>query len=234
MTPWVRFTFLLATTALFLAASPSFAETDDEEYQDEPQQYEEPAPPPPPQRRRDRKGERKKHFVPDIKRTDAGIFHVAAVVGGNFYTEPKVTKDASGNLTSTGEYFKDFGFQAGVIFDYDYSEMDENIPLSLRGMIGYKYVLSSVHVFSFDGAVRRMFRFSDAASFGLGLGASAAVWYRSITASSPDEEIIFLPSVYATAGFDFTPFMVEFKWLVNRFGEDSTITGLELYFGFRL
>ena len=233
MTPWARLNTLMAVTSILFLASPGFAETDDDEQYQDDTQYEEP-PSPPPAKRRDRKGEKKKHFVADIKRTDAGIFHVAAVVGGNFYTEPKVTKDTSGNLTTTGEYFKDFGFQAGVIFDYDYSEMDENIPLSLRGMIGYKYVLSSVHVFSFDGAVRRMFRFSDAASFGLGIGGSAAVWYRSITASSPDEEIIFLPSVYLTAGFDFTPFMVEFKWLVNRFGEDSTITGLELYFGFRL
>jgi len=233
MTPWVRLMSLLALTAFLTTPAASFAETDDdEEYSQEEQTYEEPSPAP--KKRRDRKGEKKKHFVADIKRTDAGIFHVAAVVGGNFYTEPKVTRDASDNIVSTGEYFKDFGFQAGVIFDYDYSEMDENIPLSLRGMVGYKYILSSVHVFAFDGAVRRMFRFSDAASFGLGLGGSAAVWYRSITASSPDEEIVFLPSVYLTAGFDFTPFMVEFKWLVNRFGEDSTITGLELYFGFRL
>lgn len=232
MTPWIRLSSLLLAALILICPNLSYAEDDDEDLDDE--QYEEPATPPAAKKKRDRKGERKKHFIPDTSRVDAGIFHVAAVVGGNFYTEPKVTRNASNQIVSTGEYFKDFGFQAGVIFDYDYSELDENIPLSLRGMLGYKYILSSVHVFAFDGSARKMFRFSDAASFGLGLGASAAVWYRSITTSSPDEEIVFLPSIFLTAGFDFTPFMVEFKWLVNKFGEDDTITGLELYFGFRL
>ena len=148
--------------------------------------------------------------------------------------EPKLTADSAGKKVTNGEYFKDFGFQAGVFFDYDYSEMDVNIPLGLRGMVGYKYILNSVHVFSFDGVVRHMWRFSETASFGAGLGGSAAVWYRSITASSPDEEIVFLPSFVVTAGFDFTPFMVDFKWLINRIGGDNTIMGFELYFGFRL
>lgn len=227
MTPWVRLTSLILLTALLAGPLQALAEEDDDDGED--QQYDEPSSAPA-AKKKDRKGEKHKHFVPDPKRVDAGIFHVAAVVGGNFYTEPKV--DSQGN--ANGEYFKDFGFQGGVIFDYDYSEMDENIPLSLRGGFFYKYILSSVHVFAFDGSARRMFRFSESADFGLGLGASAAVWYRSVTASSPNEEILFLPSVYLTAGFDFTPFMVEFKTLVNRVGSDSTIMGLELYFGFRL
>ena len=65
------------------------------------------------------------------------------------------------------------------------------------------------------------------------MGASAAIWYRTNTAAS-NEQIIFLPSVILGAGFEFNPFMVDFKWLINRFGQDTTITGLELYFGFRL
>src|SRR5438067_882287 len=49
-----------------------------------------------------------------------------------------------------------------------------------------------------------------------------------------EEEIIFLPSAILGFGFEYEPFMVDFKWLLNRFGQDSTITGFELYFGFRL
>jgi len=175
--------------------------------------------------------QRRKYFVPDTERVDAGIFHVAFAAGGNFYLEPKldaVTREPD------GEYFKDFGFQAGVFFDYDYSSLNENIPLGLRGMVGYKYILSSVHVFTFDGVVRYMFRVSDRTTFGLGLGGSAAVWYRSITDTSPDEEVIFLPSFIVGGGFEFNPFMVDFKWLINRLGGDATIMGFELYFGVRL
>lgn len=176
---------------------------------------------------------RRKYFVPDPNRVDAGIFHVAFVLGGNFYVEPEI---APATLAPNGNYFKDFGFQGGVMFDYDYSALPENIPLALRGMVGYKYILNSVHVFTFDGVVRKMFRVSDNSDFGIGMGGSAAVWYRKAS-SRPifaDEEIVFLPSFVVSAGFDFTPFMVELKWLINRFGENSTITGLELYFGFRL
>lgn len=175
----------------------------------------------------------RKYFVPDTQRVDAGMFHVAFALGGNFYVEPQI---ASIGLAPTGEYFKDFGFQGGVYFDYDYSELADNIPLALRGMVGYKYILNSVHVFTFDGVIRRMFRMSEHSSFGLGIGGSAAVWYRqgSDRPTFANEEVIFLPSFVIGAGFDFNPFMVDFKWLINRFGENSTITGFELYFGFRL
>lgn len=175
----------------------------------------------------------RKYFIPDTNRVDAGVFHVAFALGGNFYIEPEVVSTTS---APTGNYFKDFGFQGGVYFDYDYSELADNIPLALRGMVGYKYVLSSVHVFTFDGMVRRQFRLSENSSFGIGIGGSAAVWYRQ-QSNRPifaNEEIVFLPSFILGAGFDFNPFMVDFKWLINRFGQDSTITGLELYFGFRL
>jgi len=181
----------------------------------------------------EKRGRKKKYFVEDTERTDAGIFHVGFGVGGNFYMEPKIDTTTK---APTGDYFKDFGFQAGIFFDYDYSGLAENIPLGLRGMIGYKYILNSVHVFGFDGSARMMFRFSDSASFGIGPGTSAAVWYRAASAGPPaaNEEIIFLPSFLIEAGFEFTPFFVDVKWLINRFGEDSTITGLELYFGFHI
>ncbi|MBY0371557.1 hypothetical protein K2X33_12790 [bacterium] len=172
----------------------------------------------------------RKYFNDDSKRVDAGVFHVGFALGGNFYIEPRVDN----NQTPTGDFYKDFGFQAGAYFDHDYSELDENIPLMLRGMIGYKYMLSSVHAFSFDGMVRRMFRFSEHASFGIGMGASAAVWFRVQTATSPTEEIILLPSLLLGAGFEFNPFMVDFKWAINRVGADNVIMGFELYFGFRL
>jgi hypothetical protein len=178
-----------------------------------------------------KKGNRK-YFTDDSPRTDAGVFHVGFAGGGNFYIEPQYS-NTSGSNVPTGAFFKDFGFQGGAYFDHDYSELDENIPLMLRGMVGYKYILNSVHVFSFDGMVRRMFRFSENASFGLGIGASAAVWYRVQSATS-NEEIILLPTVLIGAGFEFNPFMVDFKWAVNRVGGDNTIMGFELYFGFRL
>ena len=173
----------------------------------------------------------RKYLNDDSPRVDSGVFHVGFAVGGNFYTEPEINATTK---APTGNTFKDFGFQAGVYFDWDYSELPENIPLGLRGMIGYKYILSSVHVFTFDGVVRHMWRFSEDASFGLGMGGSAAVWFRSLTTTSPEEEIIFLPSFIITAGFDFPPFLTNFNFLINRFGEDSNIYGLELYFGFRL
>ncbi len=163
-------------------------------------------------------------------RSDAGIFHAGFALGGNFYVEPKVSKTTR---EPTGDYYKDFGFQAGVYFDYDYSELEENIPLGLRGMVGYKYILNSVHVFAFDGAVRRMFRMAENTSFGLGIGGSAAVWYR-VGSDTADEEVLFLPSFLITAGFEFNPFMVDIKWLINRFGQDSTITGVELSVGVRI
>lgn len=177
------------------------------------------------------RSDKRKYFTDDAPRSDAGVFHVGFAAGGNFYIEPVVNATTQ---APTGNYFKDFGFQAGVYFDHDYSELDENIPLMLRGMVGYKYILSSIHVFSFDGMVRRMFRLSERASFGLGVGASGAIWYRTQTASSPNEEIIFLPTVLIGGGFEFNPFMVDLKWAINRIGGSNSIMGFELYFGFRL
>jgi hypothetical protein len=177
--------------------------------------------------------EERKYFVSDPSRVDAGIFHVAFALGGNFYIEPKV---ATATRLPTGDYSKDFGFQGGVYFDWDYSELPQDIPLGLRGMVGYKYILSSTHVFTFDGVVRRMIRTSNKSSLGLAIGASAGVWYRQESLDPPlsDEEIRFLPSLILGAGFDFDPFMVDFKWLINRLSGDNSITGFELYFGFRL
>jgi len=177
-------------------------------------------------RKRKPKKKKSKYFIEDTERVDAGIFHVAFAGGGNFYIEPKVDQ----NNVPIGEYFNDFGFALGVYFDYDYID----IPLQLRGFTGYKYILSSVHVFTFDGVTRIRFDFSKDVQFGMGIGASAAVWIRSETTTSPNEEVLFLPSFIINAGFDFNPFLVDFKWLINRFGENSTITGIELYFGVRL
>ncbi len=172
---------------------------------------------------------------PEERRTDAGIFYVGFAVGGNFYMEPVVSKNVTTSVTTlTGDYYKDFGFQGGVYFDYDYSKLTENVPLGIRGMVGYKYVLNSTHVFAFDGVVRRMFNVSDKVTFGLGMGGSAALWYRSDTAANANSETVFLPSFITTFGFEFNPFMVDFKWLINRFQVDNTITGFELYFGVRL
>lgn len=211
-------------------SSPLYAEED--EGIDEQSVQQEQTPPPARTHRRSKK----RYFGTEKpERIDAGVFHVGFAVGGNFYTEPKYRVDSTTlKKEPTGDYYKDFGFQAGAYFDYDYSELTENVPLALRGMLGYKYILSSVHVFTFDGIVRKMFRVSDSATFGLGMGGSAAVWYRSVTSTSPDEEIIFLPSFIIGAGFEFNPFMADFKWLINRVGGDNTIMGFELYFGFRL
>lgn len=183
---------------------------------------------PPPHAGQNQK-QKRQFFNPSNPRADAGVFHVAFAFGGNFYIEPKTT-----NNVPNGDYFKDPGFQAGVYFDHDYSELDENIPLMLRGMIGYKYVLSSVHMFSFDGMVRQMWRWSEKTSFGVGMGGSAALWYRVVTPTSPNEEVVFLPSLLLGAGFEFNPFMADFKWMINRIGADNIIMGFELYFGFRI
>lgn len=178
----------------------------------------------------------RKYFVPDPQRIDAGVFHVGFAVGGNFYMEPKFSLNTRGQRSSapTGDYFKDFGFQAGVYFDYDYSALTENVPLGLRGMIGYKYILSSVHIFAFDGLARYMFRTSDKSTFGLGAGVSAAMWYRAITDTSVEEQVLFLPSFVLGAGFEYNPFMVDFKWLIQNFSSAASIFGFELYFGLRL
>jgi|GEM_PF-1368663 len=163
-------------------------------------------------------------------RVDAGIFHVAFAGGANFFIEPKLNAVTKAPL---GEYFNDFGFGGGVVFDFDYSQMAENIPLMLRGFVGYKYVLQSVHVFDVEGIVRRMWQFSDSATFGIGAGVSSAVWYRTKTDESLYEETLFLPSFVVETGFEFNPLMVELKWLVNRLGTDSSINGIEFLVGLR-
>lgn len=180
-----------------------------------------------------KKEKKEKRFFGTEKdpRIDAGIFHVAFAAGGNFFMEPKLL---SANGTPTGDYFNDFGFGGGVFFDYDYSQMTENIPLMLRGFVGYRYILNSVHVFDVEGIARRMWQFSESSSFGLGVGVSSALWYRSLTDSSPYEETLFLPSMIVEAGFEFNPMMVQLKWLVNRLGSDSSINGVEFMFGIRL
>lgn len=230
--------FLCLSLALCLAASvarTSYAEDEDRPSDQEASSPGDEAPPPPPRRKKPKRRE----YVTDTDhgdRSDAGIFHVAFAGGGNFYVEPQEIQQADGTQSPSGQYFKDFGFQAGVYFDYDYSEMEENIPLLLRGMVGYKYILSSVNVFTFDAVAARVFRFSEGASFLIGLGGSAAVWYRTESTTAPisAEQIIFLPSFIIDMGFNFNPFMVDFKWLINKFGDNDTITGLELYFGFRI
>ncbi len=171
------------------------------------------------------KNEKRKYFVEGEKRVDAGVFHVGFAAGGNFYTEPKFTLAGA----PLGEYFKDFGFQAGVYFDFDY----EDTRLGLRGWVGYKYLLNSVHAFAFDGMVRYLFRVSDNAKFGLGIGASAGLWFRSQTVDT-NEEVLFLPAFVLGAGFDFNPFLTDLKLLINRIGADATLLGVELSFGVRL
>lgn len=168
-------------------------------------------------------------------RIDAGIFHVAFVGGANFFIEPKLQLNNLGEVDGkrTGEYFNDFGFGGGVVFDFDYSQMAENIPLMLRGFVGYKYVLRSVHVFDVEGIVRRMWQFSDSSTFGIGAGVSSAIWYRTKTDESLYEETLFLPSFVVETGFEFNPLMVELKWLVNRLGTDSSINGIEFLVGLR-
>ncbi len=224
---------MLATHAIPVNARAADEEEDEGYLTEEPAKKDEkeadPAKP------KKKKLQKRKYFTDDSPRTDAGVFHVAATFGGNMYIEPEVNNS---NLP-TGNFHKDFGFAAGVTFDYDYSELDENIPLMLRGFVGYKYVLSSVHVATFDGIVRRMWKFSEKSSFGLGFGGSAAVWYRVELTSSTgtvlaNEEIIFLPSFIMEAGFDFNPFMIDIRLLINRIKGDSSILGGELYFGFRL
>ena len=173
-----------------------------------------------------------KFFIEDTSRVDAGGFHMGFALGGNFYVEPQYSLSS----LPIGGYFNDFGFQGGVFFDYDYSELQENIPLALRGMIAYKYILNSVNVFAFDGTVRHMIRLSQKGQFGIGGGVSAGVWYRTVNAISSSEfqQTAFVPALIVETGFDFDPFMVDLKWMIKRFGNNNTTTGLELYFGVRL
>jgi hypothetical protein len=227
------------TTALFILVALVYATAvraensgeEDAPYSSEDDGGSVPTPPPAIPAKPSKRSKQRKYFIPDTQRTDAGIFHVAFAAGGNFYFEPKVNSTTG---VATGDYFKDFGFQGGVYFDYDYSQLTENVPFAIRGMVGYKYILSSVNVFTFDGMVRYMLRTSDVSALGLGAGVSAGVWYRGVTSTSPREQVLFLPSLILGAGFDFTPFMVDFKWLITRIGSNNTIMGWELYFGFRL
>ena len=178
----------------------------------------------------------RKYFSDNSPRTDAGIFHVAFAAGGNIYIEPKLNATTN---EPVGDYFKDFGYQGGVYFDYDYSRMSDNIPLALRGFLGYKYALNSTHIFAVEGMVRRMFQVSDNADFGLGAGVSLATWFRQTTQVTANEttqieQTVLLPTFIIAAGFDFNPFMVDLKWMIHRFGADQTLMGAEFYFGVRL
>jgi hypothetical protein len=178
----------------------------------------------------------RKYFSDDTPRTDAGIFHVAFALGGNVYIEPKLSA-TTGDFAD--DYFKDFGYQGGVYFDYDYSRMTENIPLALRGFVGYKYALNSTHIFAVEGMVRRMFQVSQNTDFGLGAGLSLATWFRSQTVTvdgetSQIDQTVLLPTFILGAGFDFNPFMVDLKWMIHRLGVGETVMGAEFYFGVRL
>lgn len=173
---------------------------------------------------------KRKYFIPDPGRVDAGIFHVGFALGGNFYIEPILTVAANGNRTANGDYYRDLGFGGGVYLDWDYGD----IPLGLRTSFNYKYILRSVHTFSIDAVARHMFSFSDKARFGVGVGTSAAIWYRTLTPQTTYEEVYFLPALVVESGFEFNPFMVEVKWLINQWGIDRTVMGFELYFGVHL
>ncbi|NBX76833.1 MAG: hypothetical protein EBQ92_09780 [Proteobacteria bacterium] len=178
----------------------------------------------------------RKYFSDDTPRIDAGIFHVAFALGGNVYIEPKLNS-TTGDFAD--DYFKDFGYQGGVYFDYDYSRMTENIPLALRGFVGYKYALNSTHIFAVEGMIRRMFQVSQNTDFGLGVGLSLATWFRSQTINEGGEtsqidQTVLLPTFILGAGFDFNPFMVDLKWMIHRFGVGETVMGAEFYFGVRL
>jgi len=179
---------------------------------------------------------KRKYFSDSSPRTDAGIFHVGFALGGNVYIEPKLF---ASNNTFADDYFKDFGYQGGVYFDYDYSRASENIPLALRGFLGYKYALNSTHIFAAEGVVRRMFNLSENSDFGLGAGVSLATWFRNMNQISSTETVeieqtVLLPTFILSAGFDFNPFMVDLKWMVHRFGVGETLMGAEFYFGVRL
>jgi len=175
---------------------------------------------------KNKESKKTKYFIEDTERIDAGTFHVAFAGGGNFYIEPKFGT----NSEPLGTSFSDFGFQFGMYFDYDYLDT----PLGLRAFIGYKYILSSVHVFDVEAIARYLMKFSEDVAFGIGVGVSSAVWFREITSTSFNEESIFLPSLIIAGGFDFNPFMTDLRLLVNRVGDNSTILGFELMFGFRL
>lgn len=185
----------------------------------------------------------RKYFSDNSPRSDAGIFHVGFALGGNLYIEPKLFKSGNALGGQAGEfaddYFKDFGYQGGVYFDYDYSRTSENIPLALRGFLGYKYALNSTHIFAAEGMVRRMFNVSETTDFGLGAGVSLATWFRQTSLSTANEEseieqTVLLPTFIIGAGFDFNPFMVDLKWMIHRFGTGETLMGAEFYFGVRL
>ncbi len=223
---------LIVALLLALPVTSVHAEEDDGAVESRPATAAEPAAAETVKTKKEKDKQKRKYMIYDPDRVDAGIFYVGFAVGGNFYIEPQIDTTTK---APNGQYFKDFGYQAGVFFDYDYSALEENIPLALRGMVGYKYILNSVHVFAFDAMVRRMFRFSEKSTFGLGFGGSAALWFRpgSIKPPVAAEEIIFLPSLVLGAGFEFNPVMVDFKMLINRIGQNATILGFELYAGVR-
>lgn len=230
-----RLVVLITLCLSNFAYQPLFAE---EDYEDEETIIEESEivpRPSTPTRRPKRVLTKRKYFTDTSPRSDAGIFHVGFAVGGNIYMEPKLR--ASDNEFAD-DYFKDFGYQGGVYFDYDYSRASENIPLALRGFLGYKYALNSTHIFAAEGVVRRIFNLSENSDFGLGAGVSLATWFRNITQISSTETVeieqtVLLPTFILSAGFDFNPFMVDLKWMIHRFGVGESLMGAEFYFGVR-
>jgi hypothetical protein len=83
--------------------------------------------------------------------------------------------------------------------------------------------------------IRYLLKMSDDVNLGLGMGASAAVWYRGASDEGFwEEEVVFLPAFVLGVGLDFNPFMADFKMLINRIGADATLMGMELSIGVRL
>lgn len=242
------FLLLIVTAISFSMSRPLRAEDDYEEDSYEEETVEEEVPKLKPVSPKSKsappsKAKSRKYFTDDTPRSDAGIFHVGFALGGNVYIEPKLFK--AGNTLGgqagdfADDYFKDFGYQGGVYFDYDYSRTSENIPLALRGFLGYKYALNSTHIFAMEGMVRRMFNVSENTDFGLGAGVSLATWFRQtkLTTTNEESEIeqtVLLPTFIIGAGFDFNPFMVDLKWMIHRFGTGETLMGAEFYFGVHL
>lgn len=175
-------------------------------------------------------------FNSQEKRVDAGVFHVGFAAGGNFFIEPEEYGTIYSS-ESTGQYFTSFGLQAGIYLDHDYSELTENVPLMIRAIIGYRYILDSIHIFAVDGLVRYMMRFSEHNALGLGGGVSAGIWYVPGSYYAPPytvNEVAFVPALLLSAGIEFDNFFGDFKTMVKEINSFSTILGFELSFGFRL
>src|SRR4051812_23875518 len=120
-----RHRLLAIFLGLFLAvtlARPAFSEDEEStktEEESSTSDTEAPPPPPPPVRKKSKTKSGRREYVTDVDhndRSDAGVFHIGFAAGGNFYLEPKLLQVGT-QQTTTGEYFKDFGFQGGAYFD---------------------------------------------------------------------------------------------------------------------